>query len=255
MNNLGFLIEDVEELTATQAIENMISMLGDSSQMYIDQFKTLSKSLDGTKQVRLIGGLAMGTTRDFEREKAILSGIDYSYIMSGQGRLNSEHNSDLIVGRPIFAGMIPNKGLYIKGILREKNDFPNPSNQNTISSLNKAEEYWELAKSHQNNPSANAPIGFSAEGQKMVEQGTVHRAIVTDVAVTARAMNPHDCTVSILAKSISQSQKQEAIQIVKSFDFPVDEIENVKDYIAHMSNKGASLKFSTDLYNKIRSFR
>lgn len=253
MNKLGFLISDVEELTATQAIENMIEMLGDSSPMYIEQFKILSKSLHGTKQVRLLGGLAMGTTRDFEREKAILSGIDYSYLMSGQGRLNSEHNTDLIVGRPIFAGMIPNKGLYIKGILREKSDYPDAKNKHTIDSLDKAEEYWELAKSHQNNPSANAPIGFSAEGSKLVAQGTVHRAIVTDVAVTSRAMNPHDCTVKILAKSISQAQKQEAIQIVKSFDFPVDEIENAKDYFAHMSSKGASLEFSTNLINKLRS--
>lgn len=252
--NLGFEISDVDEMTGVDAIKSMMEMLGNSGNQYTDQFKTLEKSFNDNKQRRILGGFALGTTRDFEGEKAIVSNTDYSFLMTGNGRLNSEHNTDLIVGRPIYAGMVPNRGLYIKGILREKSDFPNPKNQNTIDALNKAEEYWELAKSHQTNPSANGPIGFSAEGSKMVSNGVIIRPIVTDIAVSPRVMNPHDCTVSILAKSISQSQQQEAVQIVKSFGFPVDEIENVKDYLALMSKKGASLKFSTDLFNKIRSW-
>ena len=38
IQNLGFLISDVEEVTPVQAIENMMSMLGDSSYQYKEQF-------------------------------------------------------------------------------------------------------------------------------------------------------------------------------------------------------------------------
>ena len=252
--NLGFEISDVEEMSGVDAINSMMEMLGNPDDQYmINQFKKLEKSFNDGKQRRILGGFALGTTRDFEGERAIVANTDYSFLMTKNGRLNSEHNTDLIVGRPIYAGLIPDRGLYAKGILRENSDYPNAKNRNTIESLNKAEEYWELAKSHQNNPSANGPIGFSAEGSKMVSNGVIIRPIVTDIAVSARVMNPHDCTVSILAKSISKTQAQEAINIVKSFGFPVDEIEDAKGYYAHMSNEGASLEFSTNLFNKIRS--
>lgn len=254
IQNLGFLISDVEEVTPVEAIENMVKMLGKSSALYTEQFKILEKSLNDGKQRRILGGYAAGTTRDFQDEKFILPYIDFSYLNTPNGRLNHDHNRSLIVGRPMYAGMIPDQGVYVKGILREKGDCPNPTHPNTIESLDKADELWDLAKSHQQNPSANAPLGYSVEGLKAVNKsGMIKKAIVTDVAITERAVNPNDCTVSILAKSILANQQQEAIKIIEKTGFPVDEINNCKDYLAHMSKEGFPLNFSKNLFNKIRS--
>ncbi len=251
--NLGFLISDIDEISPVDAIKNMIAMLGPTGEQHIEQFKLLEKSFDSGSTRRILGGFAAGTTRDFQGENMILSGVDFSYLNSPNGRLNYDHNPSLIVGRPMYAGMIPGRGLYVKGILREKSDCPNPSHQNTINSLDKADELWELAKSHKHNPSANAPLGFSAEGLRAVKNRNVVKSVVTDVAITERAANPTDCTIEILAKSMFQTQKKEAQQVVESFDFPVDGIKDARSYFAHMSKRGASLNFSKELFNKIRS--
>lgn len=254
-DNLGFIITDIEEEKPLNAINNMVEMLGDSASTYTDQFKKLEKSFAGNQQRRILGGFAMGTSKDFQAENVILKGVDYSYLNSEQGRVNHNHKSNIIVGRPMYVGMIPDRGLYLKAILREKSDCPNASHPDTVEAINKAEFLWELAKSHSENPGANAPLAFSVEGGKWVDQGEVYKSYVTDVALTERAINPMDCTVKILAKAILEKDQQKAIQTVEQTGFPIDELDDVKSYLAHMSKRGCPLEYSKNLFNQIRRIK
>jgi len=226
MNNLAFIITDIME-----------------------------KSLEGDSRVRrILGGFAAGTTKDFQQERMILQGIDFDYLNSPQGKLNWDHNNRLLIGRPLFVGMVPNKGLYVKSVLSEKQDYQNLNHPDTLAALDKAEWAWDQAQRHKVDPISNVPLGYSVEGLKGRQGENVIKSIVTHVALTDSAVNPNDCTVEIMAKSIlAMNDDNMAKQIIKQAGFPIEEIKDSKSYLAQMSKAGFPPNFSVNLFKKIRS--
>lgn len=173
-----------------------------------DILEVMEKAVDG-RQRRILGGYAAGTTKDFQDENFLMKGMDFSYLASNQGRINWDHNPNLIIGRPLQSGMTE-KGLYVKGMLSEKQDYPNPAHPDTITALDRAEWAWDQAQRHKADPASNAPLAWSVEGKKMNKGGVIVKSLVTDVALTDKAVNPHDCTVSAMAKSLRE-QVEEAV--------------------------------------------
>ena len=113
--------------------------------LLFDASEVLEKSLNGRSR-RILGGYATGATRDYQGEKVIQNGVDFSYLSSNQGRVNWDH-TPLIIGKPLAAGMLE-KGLYVKGMLSEKSDHPNPNHPDTIAALDRAEWAWDYAQRH-----------------------------------------------------------------------------------------------------------
>lgn len=181
--------------------ERQILMMGDQQILIFDASEVLEKSMGG-KARRILGGYAAGTTRDFQNEKVIMDGVDFSYLSSNQGRINWDH-TPLIIGKPLAVGMLE-KGLYAKGILSEKSDYPDPKHPDTLEALDKAEWAWDYAQRHKANPEANPPLAWSVQGKKMNMGMDIVKSIVTEIALTDKAVNPADCTVTAMAKSLRE---------------------------------------------------
>lgn len=216
----------------------------------------------GGRQRRLLGGYAAGTTPDFQDEHFILKGMDFSYLASPQGRINWDHDNQLILGRPVQSGMFE-KGLYVKGMLSEKEDYPDVRHHATIAALDKAEWAWDHALRHKADPDSNAPLGWSVEGKKMNQGGAIVKSLITDVALTDKAVNPHDCTVSAMAKSFREQIKAEVSEsIVEQSGLSPEEINlllnKIKDGESFMSfgkSIGLTVDQSLKLYKKMRGIR
>jgi hypothetical protein len=159
--------------------------------------------------------------------------MDFSYLASPQGRINWDHDNQLILGRPVQSGMFE-KGLYVKGMLSEKDDYPDVRHPNTIAALDKAEWAWDHALRHKADPHSNAPLAWSVEGKKMNQGGVIVKSLITDVALTDKAVNPHDCTVSAMAKSLREQIKAKVSEtIVTQSGLSPEEVNyllgNIKD--------------------------
>lgn len=189
-------------------MENQQILLFDATEICNEP---LDKSMGG-KPRRILGGYAAGTTRDFQNEKVIMDGVDFSYLSSNQGRINWDH-TPLIIGKPLAVGMLE-KGLYAKGVLSEKSDYPNPTHPDTLAALDRAEWAWDYAQRHKANPEANPPLAWSVQGKKMNMGMDIVKSIVTEIALTDKAVNPTDCTVSAMAKSLREQLESGATKAV-----------------------------------------
>lgn len=214
----------------------------------------MEKSIDNSDRPRrILGGFAAGTTRDFQDEQFLLKGMNFAYLNSPQGRVNWDHNPRLIIGRPMRVGMVQDKGLYVKGILSEKSDFPNPSHRDTIAALDQAEWAWDQAQRHKADPEGNAPLAWSVEGGKVNQKGILVKSIVTDVALTDRAVNPIDCTVSAMAKSLRSALEVEtAVNFITNNGFPIDKIVDGKSFMKFCKSIGLPADQSLKLFKIVR---
>lgn len=216
-----------------------------------DVTDVMEKSLDETgRPRRILGGFAAGTTKDFQEEQFLLKGMNFDYLNSPQGKVNWDHDPRLVIGRPLFVGMVDGKGLYVKGLLSEKQDYPNPNHPDAARALDQAEWAWDQAQRHKNDPVGNPPLAWSVEGGKVNQNGVLVKSIVTAVALTDQAVNPHDCTVTALAKSLRQA---EAVDVVEKAGFPIDEIVDGQSYMKFFKSIGFSADQSLRLFNTIRS--
>jgi hypothetical protein len=217
----------------------------------------LEKSIGG-RQRRILGGYAAGTTKDFQDEEILMKGMDFTYLSSPQGKVNWDHTA-LVIGKPLAVGMLE-KGLYVKGILSEKSDFPNPNHPNTIEALDRAEWAWDYALRHRADPMANPPLAWSVQGKKMEKGGKIIKSIVTEVALTDHAVNPNDCTVSAMAKSFREQAKEEAVndvvQIsgisVEEINEEIGKIEDGKTLIRFCKSIGLSVDQSKNFIKIVR---
>ena len=96
--------------------------MSDSHILLFEATDVMEKAIGG-RQRRILGGYAAGTTKDFQDEQFLMKGMDFSYLGSKQGKVNWDHNQRLIIGKPMQVGMAE-KGLYVKGMLSEKSDYP-----------------------------------------------------------------------------------------------------------------------------------
>ena len=207
----------------------------------------------GMGSLRMLGGYAAGTTRDFQDEKMILKGMNFDYLSSNQGVINWDHNPRLIIGRPTHVGMLK-KGLYVKGALSQKSDYPNPNHPDTQKALEQAEFAWDHAMRHKSNPSTVPPLAWSIEGRKVATRdGNIHKSMATAVALTDKAINPHDCTVSALAKSLGEAEKKETTELLIQKGFDPNDITNHRNYMLFCKSIGFSAEQSETLYDRIRS--
>ena len=223
-----------------------------------DISEAMEKSVEG-RQRRILGGYAAGTTKDFQDEKFLLKGMNFSYLSSNQGRINWDHNPDLLIGRPVQSGMLE-KGLYVKGMLSERQDYPHPTHPNTIAALDRAEWAWDQAMRHRADPLANAPLAWSVEGKKMIKGGVIEQSLVTDVALTDKAVNPHDCTVSAMAKSIREEIEKEVTEEIaihsglalEEIDYELSKIKDHESMLKFGKSIGLSVDHTVNLYHIIR---
>ncbi len=223
-----------------------------------DISEVMEKAIGG-RQRRLLGGYAAGTTPDFQDEQFILKGMDFSYLASPQGRINWDHITELILGRPVQSGMFE-KGLYVKGMLSEKEDYPDVRHPNTIAALDKAEWAWDHALRHQTDPMSNAPLAWSVEGKKMNRGGAIVKSLITDVALTDKAVNPHDCTVSAMAKSLRAQIKAEVSEMIveqsglspEEVNILIGIIKDGESFMKFGKSIGLKTDQSLNLFNKMR---
>ena len=220
----------------------------------------MEKSIEpGGRKRRILGGYAAGTGKDFQDEQFLMKGMNFDYLNSKQGKINWDHDSDIIIGRPIQAGMFE-KGLYVKGVLAEKADYPNPTHPNTIKALDRAEWAWDYAMRNQADPEGNPPLAWSVEGGKANQGNMIVKSIVTDVALTAKAVNPNDCTVAALAKSFREQIKVATIEEVATISgIPTGElneeigkITNGEAFMKFCKSIGFSVDQSQNFYNNVR---
>lgn len=211
----------------------------------------LEKGMSGSP-MRMLGGYAAGTTKDFQDEQMVLEGMNFDYLTSNQGIINWDHNPRLIIGKPSHVGMIKGKGLYVKGILSQKSDYPNPSHPDTQKALEQAEYAWDHAMRHKSNPNVVAPLAWSIEGKKVLKSGRIYKSMATAVALTNQAVNPHDCTVTALAKSFRETETEETTNFLIQNGFDIDDINSFEKAILFGKSIGLSVDESKNLIRKIR---
>ena len=213
----------------------------------------LEKSIDGfARKRRILGGYAAGTTKDFQDEKFLMKGMDFRYLNSPQGKVNWDHNPRLIIGKPLQVGMLE-KGLYVKGMLSEKSDYPHATHPDVIAAMDMAEWAWDHALRHKADPAAVIPLAWSVEGKKMNQGGMIVKSIVTDVALTDKAVNPNDCTVSAMAKSLRNSNAEVVAEVIERNGFPINKIDSHEMFIKFCKSIGLSVDESINFFNIVRS--
>ena len=225
--------------------------------LLFDASEVLEKSIGGRPR-RILGGYAAGTTRDFQNEKVIMNGVDFSYLGSNQSRINWDHTS-MIIGKPIAVGMLE-KGLYAKGMLSEKADYPDPGHPDTLAALDKSEWAWDYAQRHKADPDANPPLAWSVQGKKMNMGMDIVKSIVTELALTDKAVNPTDCTVTAMAKSLNASLKEEAVNNVvalsgipfEEISFEISKIKDGDSLIKFCKSIGLSADQSINFFKQVR---
>lgn len=212
----------------------------------------LEKGMPGSP-MRMLGGYAAGTTKDFQDEQMVLDGMNFDYLTSNQGIINWDHDPRLIIGKPSHVGMITGKGLYVKGILSQKSDYPNPSHPDTKKAIEQAEFAWDHAMRHKSNPNVVPPLAWSIQG-KMVKKGNmIYKSMATAVALTNQAVNPHDCTVQALAKSFRETETEETTNFLTQNNFDPNDITDHRKYQLFCKSIGLSVDQSEILLYKIRS--
>lgn len=163
----------------------------------IDSFQVmfgidLKKSLDSSdNEERFIFGLASTEDFDLEGEKMLQKGLDIDYFKN-YGFYNYDHwkGPDAIIGEPIPEYLaITNEGFQVAGRLYKGTKL--------------ADETWNLIKVlHKSQSTRN--LSFSVEGviveRDPVNPKIVTKAMVTEVAVTPRPINPK-ATLKTLLKS------------------------------------------------------
>ena len=232
---------------------NMIDLI-----LRFDATDILEKSIDG-RQRRILGGYAAGTTVDFQDENFLMKGMDFRYLSSPQGKVNWDHNSRLIIGKPLQVGMTE-KGLYVKGMLSEKSDYPHATHPDVIAAMDQAEWAWDHALRHRSDPNTVIPLAWSVEGKKMNQGGTIVKSIVTDVALTDKAVNPNDCTVTAMAKSLRAQIKEESVINVvaqsglsyEEINEEIGKIKNGESFMQFCKSIGLSADQSMNFYNNVR---
>lgn len=227
----------------------------------INVIEAMEKAIDDSgKKLRILGGYAAGTSKDYQDEQFLMKGMDFSYLGSPQGKINWDHNSRMIIGRPLQVGMVE-KGLYVKGVLSRKEDYPHATHPDVISAMDQAEWAWDHALRHQSDPNTVVPLAWSVEGKKMNKGGMIVKSVVTDVALTDKAVNPTDCTVRALAKSMRDMVKQEISENVSlQSGLTIEEIshaiKNISDHegmFNFFKSIGLSVDHTNNLYHTIRS--
>lgn len=223
-----------------------------------DILEVMEKAIDG-RQRRLLGGYAAGTTKDFQDEQFLMKGMDFSYLAGPQGRINWDHNTQLVIGRPVQSGMFE-KGLYVKGMLSEKSDYSDLRHPDTIAALDRAEWAWDHAMRYSKDPQSNAPLAWSVEGKKMNKGGVIVKSLVTDVALTDKAVNPYDCTVSAMAKSFRDQIKSKATEAVtvqsgltvEEIGYEMNKIKDHESMLSFGKSIGLSVDQTINYYHIIR---
>lgn len=135
---------------------------------------------------RYIRGFASVPTEDREGEILDPMGFNIQPLLE-YGWINWEHKKDKIVGIPIEAKISP-QGLYIEAELLDTAE---------------GNKVWELAQALNKTDKRN--LGFSVEG-KVLERDKenpqkIKRAIITDIAVTLKPVNPNT-TFEIFSKAL-----------------------------------------------------
>lgn len=235
-----------------------LNMSDDIQILRFDIVDVMEKSIDG-KNRRVLGGYAAGTTKDFQDEQFLMKGMDFSYLKSPQGKINWDHNPRLIIGKPLQVGMLE-KGLYVKGMLSERGDFRG-SHPDTIAAMDQADWAWDHAQRHKADPEGVVPLAWSVEGKKMNKGGMIIKSIVTDVALTDKAVNPNDCTVVAMAKSLREQMAENTVSSVSAItglsnEEITENINKIKDGITFMhfcKSIGLSVDQSKKFFNNIRS--
>ena len=245
------------QVTQLEEFNEGLSMT-DTHILLFEATDVMEKAIGG-RQRRILGGYAAGTTKDFQDEQFLMKGMDFSYLASNQGRINWDHNPNLIIGRPLQSGMTE-KGLYVKGMLSEKQDYPNPSHPDTMTALDRAEWAWDQAMRHRADPQSNAPLAWSVEGKKMNKGGVIVKSLVTDVALTDKAVNPHDCTVSAMAKSLKEQLEAETVSEVamqsglspEEISFMIVDIKDGESFMKFGKSIGLTVDQSLKLFKNTR---
>lgn len=210
----------------------------------------LEKGMSST--ARIIGGYAAGATKDFQDEQMVLKGINFDYLRSNQGVVNWDHIRRMVIGRPLFVGMLE-KGLYVKGVLSKKSDYPNASHADVKKALEQADYAWDYVLRHKANPSGIPPLAWSIEGKTVsARNGTIYKSLATAVALTDKAINPHDCTVQALAKSFRETEDRETREMIDSNEFDPADIDSHHKYMLFCKSINLNTEQAEILYRKIR---
>ena len=171
----------------------------------IDSFQVmfgvdLKKSLDSSdNEDRYIFGLASTEDFDMEGEKMLQKGLNIDYFKN-YGFYNYDHwkGPDAIIGVPIPEYLtITNEGFQVAGRLYKGTKL--------------ADETWNLIKVLHKSQS-NRSLSFSVEGviveRDPVNPKIVTKAMITEVAVTPRPINPK-ATLKTLLKSFKGEVDEE----------------------------------------------
>lgn len=212
----------------------------------------MEKSING-KSRRILGGYAAGPSKDFQDENFLMKGMDFSYLSSPQGQINWDHTR-LIIGRPMQVGMLE-KGLYVKGMLAERGEFQG-SHPDVIKAMDIADWAWDHSLRHMSDPEGVPPLAWSVEGKKVNRGNTIIKSLVTDVALTDKAVNPNECTVRALAKSLREESKNEVSIITgitsEEIDFELSKIKSHEDLLKFGKSIGLLADQTIKFYRILR---
>jgi len=231
--------------------------MNDFLTLHIDVAEALEKSIGG-KQRRILGGYAAGPSKDFQDEQFLMKGMDFAYLSSRQGKINWDHNDRLIIGKPLQVALLE-KGLYVKGMLADRSEFVG-SHPDTIQAMDIADWAWDHSLRHMADPEGVPPLAWSVQGKKMNQGNMIVKSIVTDVALTDKAVNPNECTVRALAKSLRELTKTEISQTMAinsglSSEEIMHNLNQVKDFeglFSFCKSIGIPVDLTVNLCQKIR---
>lgn len=216
----------------------------------------MEKSINNRPR-RVLGGFAAGTTKDFADERILLKGMDWRYLMSPAGKTNWDHDDQLVVGKPIYAGMRKSQGLFVESLLKEKEDFKgiNFNHPKISEALDRAEYAWEYAQQYKKDRDGVSPLAYSVQGLKVNDKGLLVQTLVKHVALTDQPVNPWDCTVTDMAKSLKEANlASQAINYLKVNEMPLDEINfsDVKSFVTLFKSFGWDIPQIRQLKNAIK---
>lgn len=156
----------------------------------VDLKKSLANYTGEEDGKRVIYGMASTPDYDTESERVLQEGLDVSYFKS-YGFFNYDHRKgpEAIVGYPYADEIkVTEDGFSVAGEL--------------FKGVNYSDQLWNLVEIlHKSN--APRSLAFSIEGKILEEEkGVIKKAMVTEVAITPRPVNPR-ATLKGIVKSMT----------------------------------------------------
>ena len=144
-----------------------------------------------------IEGIASDATPDVEGEVMSPENFDLSYLLGGAGKINSDHDKNLVIGQIVDAKIIKGNKLWIKGRL--------------LSSSDLAKKIYKNAFEMQSDPASTIRASWSIEGKATERDpknpNKVTKALITMVALTNTPINFKNTYAEIVKKSLNADSK------------------------------------------------